>query len=364
MNKSEIFKMMKSRAYEKIYNFLSSFGLNTDAYKHLENISFVFRPGLYEFASYDTYSNKVTINKEMFDNIHKAYNEGKLTMDVFDEFVKTVVHEILHSNRTMLLNNTLSYDTYAEMAANEKNSKEIHNYDKYLSEIIDIFGSDMFDNIIPIKVTTKKNNICDIIAYNKERNQYYEYKDINCNDIINNDYEVFLGLLSTKLKGVKKYRLVNDIKDVEFISTPDSFLLNRDVIDLNYLDAINEIDKQETVEEAFTELFSALIVRDANRENINEVLDDISRDDDVHEDVKLACRMVEIGGENIITWFMSSAYDEVYTDKFKELLGSNYDEFLNLFNKIAKLGYDDIEPNFKDLMHMDTILDEVESRRR
>lgn len=370
MNSDEFLEMIKNEAYEDIYNFLYSFGLNPYAFKHLEEIKYELKEYKKVPASYLPQKNVVQISKKLIDKCCEKYNNKTLSQDIIDAVKEAIVHEILHANRTMLLGNTFSIDSFDDMILNEKNKNhDISKYNDYLSEISDFIGLDEFDNIIPIKVTTKKIGVCDVIAYDKARKEYHEYSNINCSELLNIDYKTFLISLSKKLNQIKKYKIINDKVDASFISTPDDFLLNYKIpniidIDKLYDELDDKITLQNAIEEAFTELFAKLVTYKTNPNNLSSILDSISRDDDIQEDVKYASRMVEIAKFPIIVWFMTSAYDENYTDKFRELIGKDYDKFLELFASIQKSEFDEEEVNLDDLMELDNILDEVESIKR
>lgn len=371
MTEKDFLKMIKRDSLSNLYNFLDEFNLNSELYQFLSKIK-IKLCDMVEYGNYDIKANIIRINEKLISKACKAYNDKTLTHDIYELIVSTFIHEYLHANRVVYIKDGQSIVAFEKVLNDRKNKHDISNYDDYLREIGEFIDINEFDNFVPVKISVYKNMKCDVIAYDKIKERYLEFINLDYSKVKSSDYKDFLKKLSAKLNNVKKYKVVKKRKLNNFFSTPDAYIsdykipeitnIDEEEETLNYIE--NMTQRQEILEEAFTEGLARIIAKNPSKDELMDVIDEVSREDDVSEDALYALRMMEIGGEGLISWFLVSAHEEVYEDKFREFAGENYEEFLLLLDNICYGSTENNRKYLSDLMRLDSIFNEIEQRKR
>lgn len=323
----------KSVSDTSLLHFFDLIGLDSSLFKHLTEINIVIdldSENKYEnvFAYYE---NVNALNSE-FDNtirILSKYIYSVLNSDnyniVFDDLVKTIIHETIHANRCAIIDGGVLYP-HSFLTPSKKYISYSDNYFAQINEKNNIF------NVVKIR---KFEKISNIIVYNKQTNNFAMYTVSN--EYINNmkSCAEVEELINSKLY---LFRLVKSIVN-PFDRDKSALVLNYSTIftkpsDISRSDIQNislEIEKQRGFEECLTECFARIIyyLKDKDEFNFDELL---SRKDNT-PDILLAYHFIKSLDMDTIRWFFLSCYEEEYTNRFYKLYQDNYYKIIDKLNE-------------------------------
>ena len=369
MSKKEFVDEMIRVSYIRFYNFVKLFNLDPTLFNHLSNIRFIFKK-MISYGSYNPSENIITINEKIMNAAYNLKINNKLTDEIIEMITTTIIHEILHANRTVLIKNKYTsgiLEDVINFKKKKRKSEDFDNYYKTLEDIKKTIGFDKFNRYIPVTVTTKSKGAYEVIANDKMEEKYCYFRRVRTSiSFYENNH--FLEDISKKLDTISNYEVLQEnLEDITFPTTIDAYILDDDIEnkmkkdkDLTYKIS----DRQESLEEAFIETLSKLIAKCPNKSNFYQKLDEISRDEDTPEDAQVACRIIEIGGMDFVKWFLLSVYQDEYVDEFKQLFSNNYQSFLEYLNNIKNASYSFKDASLDDLLAVDQIFDDTKKRVR
>lgn len=351
-NYNETLKKYKETANIAFKNFVTLLGLNSELFEHLYNMKLeisTLDDGL--CALYDSNKFKIIINKSFLKELNLD-NEFSI------QLVTTIVHEMIHANRTILINNGFN-----SINAEEKNEDELIKYyqltnkdnvEEYNDLLYEISSNFNISNlsIVPIKIR-KKNNLLSIIAYDKKSKNYFKYNNIKF-DLKTNDYSFYVNKLSEILLNIEPDDIVYTFDDElnkdsiiplisDYYHKYDNRIVKEDnlsmqkyknQLDRNSFRAKVLLNKQFNFEETITETIANYIVLSMNYDELNlEKINEFIQKTCTTE-VKICSTLISKMGIDTIKWFIISAYEDVYNDKIREQFKENYDKLLSNISEL------------------------------
>lgn len=329
----------KNIAIASIKNFLNILNLNPDAFSHLYNIKI-------ELGTLNKYNDEIALyivedNKIIIDEEH-------LTDSNILNIALSLTHELMHANRTIFINDGIN-STKIEKLMNDISNKNLakkHNISEYediLNKRIKDEDKLKFSKYIPIKITPNKNNTFNVIAHNKLTKNYEEFNDIILKNIKEYTPEEIFKNIGLKLNDESNNYIsnntdLNNENSSNIICASDYYqqINEFDTIDKSNINHyINIIDKQDDFEEVMVEIISTIIIitRNKNEIDFNNIYTKLTQSDTSDIDIILALELIEILGIDILKWFMTSCYDDIYYNKFLQIAENNY------FNLIYNFSY-------------------------
>ena len=315
-----------------LLHFFDLINLRRDLFNHLTKIDLVVdldssndydsMIAFYENINYDDHSLDNTIHflPEYLDSIIKRNN-----VVCKNDLVRTIIHETIHANRSIIINNGVLYPEY--------HIASISEYESYRKK----FGHLIKKSNLKFQVLKwyKYSNINTIYAYNHISGDFFIFTlpdyfvgSINSidvlNDLINNNFDLFELV----------YQVENpyDLNYSSLVSSYSTSFKNPMVINKkNSLNVDLEVEKQTDFEESITEAFSQIIfyLRDKDQYNIDELLNNKR----LLPNVRLALQFINSLDMDTIRWFFLSCYQEEYVNKFYEMYKDDYFRLIDLFSE-------------------------------
>lgn len=150
---------------------------------------------------------------------------------------------------------------------------------------------------------------------------------------------------------LKKYKIkleLDDNREKYILTAPDYYHDYFD-IDLNNVKDYNAyfsniiknkimktIENQNGLEEAIVETMANLIVKTKDTKNINldEEMNFFINNKTTRKEEKIAAHIIKRMGKDFLTWFMLSAYQEVYTNKIQNEFQNKYERIIEITNNL------------------------------
>ena len=330
-----------------IKHFFNLLGLDVNLFNHLYNIQII----LGSKNQYDIESNAISININGVNDIMREIehtNSLKEKENLLLNMCVTIVHETIHANRSIIIENGLSISKIKEIIDNSKirNPRILENGSERYNEIIEYSMNNsnfkLFKRYIPlsIKASTEKNNV---IAYDKDEKNIVVFDQIENIDYKNSDELLYkIGTIINKniKNGNIKKKTTNSLVACDYYTGDEK-------LDKNSIDKIMDIIYCNGLEEAFTETIAILIICSRNCDKLDfDLLMEKVEKNAYTEDIKLIVNLIKNTGIEIIKWFMTSVYEDVYINEFERLFNEDYHEFLKSFEIIYnKQIMDETEPD-------------------
>lgn len=352
-NKSELeeyLNIARNRAYNSLKHFFKLLDIDYNLFAHLFNIDIKIdydskfineKDGL--CARYDTGTNTKNNNvyisvyyiNTMLDNL---YDNKISRQDLINDLAVTIVHELLHANRSVIIDNEPTiYDKKDreeyDLLLHEYN---IESYKEILDECINSGFYNYFDKIVPLKAVIHGNNCFSVVCYDKEKEAFYIYKNQKFGYNGENIFTLFnigIELNSNNFKhkiDVEIPYLKDKSFDDHIDDSADYFHQKSTVRDENKEN--NRIVLQTNLEENLVEMIANLIVYSRKNDKID--LDLFKEHINTHgyrESEKLSFEILYRMGIDSIRWFILSAYEDEYDDKLYNAFKEKYDSLLNYF---------------------------------
>ena len=292
-----------NRAINYFSYFVSRYDLDPNLFEHLYNIDLVI-----DYSNEDACAYYVPRGDNLEIHVFSSYIDRLYTKNKdkdLDYLASTLLHEMLHVNRTVILKNSIQCSEYID------SYDKIFDYSSFEYLLDNSFNNNTYyDN--PNYVILKKTNN-ETWIYNKN----------------NNMFEIYDGKLF--LEKPKKYSYYYFYLNKPAVISDYDLKYNYDELNNKNKDIIiDDIIKQLGIEECMTECMSAIIVYANKNKNL-----------DIKDIVNLAfsnCKvqLLKIGfrlfyDDNVIPWFLTSCYMDEYTN-YLEKIYKNYDEILDYFD--------------------------------
>lgn len=278
----------------------------------------------------------------LFDSLE---NNNLTRQGVINEIAKSIIHELLHRNRTIIINNSLKVNDLESIKEYKEKSNR-YNLDllkNLLNETINNGLYDIFDNNIPLKVVSKENGLFTIFIYNKKTECFEVYEDeslefLNIKDfnMINVGIEFNSG--DFKHNKVDEIKYTFEPKDEDFVG-PDRYY-HKNKFDRKIDKIAGVVDRQIDLEEIITETLTELIifVRKSNSINLEEFRK-FEEQHDIMADLQIASKMLEKMGLKTIRWFILSSHEDEYDDELYKTYSNKYEALLRHFSSLFMQEY-------------------------
>lgn len=382
---NELIKLSEANniAIESINKFLSKLNLNPDAFSHLSDVKIQITNYNID-NSYEAENNTIIINKEVLEN-HVL------------EVALTLVHELLHANRTIIINDTINKLTNTDLSEYYIKRKDIINeyiyvFEKKLTEE----EKNAFFKYIPIKITPNDNNTFNVIAHNKITQSYEEFSNIVLNN--NEKYpngELFkiIGLQLNDKKNNYKSIDIDPNKEIEY-SILNSFYSslspnknNKQSIDdekilniCDYFHPFNEPDSLENLkekyistrlkqqhgfEEVMVESIAHIIImsRNDNDINLDKIYSKLEKSNTIDIDTLMGLKLIKTIGPDVLNWFMISCYDDTYYNMFAHTVKEHYQSLIKNFSDLYNDVMNKKEINQDNIDNIDDIISDISNKK-
>ncbi len=328
-------------AKTSINNFLKLLDINPEAYEHLFKIPIQVK-NMEEkvIAKYEPQEGNIYINETYIQNFLKKYSLSNSAKRIQLNIALSIVHELLHLNRSIMIEGGKVTSPFEE----QENNRKEHNLDEYRKALVDVLKkpyANEFGKFIPIKSRINKDGTISVIAYNNETKNYNEFLNLDLKLNITDIDKYILELseiLNTKAfdSNVIKDNFVGDT-DIAVVSDI-SFYDKEKTKKQELLNIHEKLENSDGLEEAFTEVLANIIIMSRNDVTLDlgKYLEKIEQAplDVVGIDEKKAAKLIKYAGKDILKWFMLSTYGDYYDDEFENIFGSDYLRVLKDFQKL------------------------------
>lgn len=327
---SKILDKAKKISDESLMHFFDLIGLDHTLFEHLKKVKLVI-----DLSKENDYKDLIAFYENIWEDDHSIDNaihflpeyldssiEDEKKFNTINDLVRTIIHETIHANRSIIINNGVLYTGL--LLSNVK------EYETYVSE----FSNFSFNTFNKYK----------ILKYDK--NDYFY--TIHAYNTLNGDFNIF------SLPSNKHFEDINDLEYwlnrkpnmfgyISTIENPYDFnpsaLVSeystsyKNPLNLTKQDRKNieiEINKQNGFEECLTEAFARIIFYLRNKNVYN--FDELFKNKKLTPDVKLALHLIRRLDMDTIRWFFLSCYEEEYTNRFYQLFENDYFKLIDQFN--------------------------------
>ena len=347
----KVLNKSKDIAINSLQNFFKINDLDPSLFNHLYEIDFKI-DNCEGAAEYNPKEFSIAVDSEYLNNmVNKLMNckDDKSKTNIYLNIAVTLVHELLHANRTIMIEKGINPKSIKSVVNNiEKkendNVEEINYYKALLLQIIDKPYVDLFNCFIPIKIKDEGNGLLTVVAYNKDTNNFYIFENQKFNSILDGNIDEFIKNIGIELNNKELHKANKEIVDPINIEDDyaDSYLASdyyhkhNDISTLDDVnDALDRIEGQSDFEEVISETLASIIImtrndRELDLEKINKKIQNGNSD----IDEKLCMKIIYNEGPNMIKWFLTSVYDSEYYDKFEKIFNEVYTDLLMDFSDI------------------------------
>ena len=356
-------------AMESINKFLLKLNLDPDAFSHLQNINI-------KIVKYDTMGEYRPNNNTIIISIKNLKEKPTL------EIALTLVHEILHANRSLFI-----YDGINAKELNELNKENVlsdkivstkkHNINEYiyiLEKKLTTEEKNKFPKYIPINITQNDDNTFNVIAHNKYTKHYEEFNNIVLNN--NEKYpngELFeiIGLIlndknnnyiSSKIDLIEKNNNKIITANDYYHPTNESDTINN----LNIDHAVEIIDDQNNFEEVMVESIAHIIImsRNDNDIDLDKICNKLENSNTSDIDTTLCVKLIKAIGPNILKWFMLSCYEDTYYNMFLQTIQENYEELIQNFSYLYDTIIYNEEIDKDNVNNINYLINEISNKKK
>ena len=361
-------------AIQSLKNFFELLDFDSEAFNHLYNISMkIDKLGEEIAAEYAPDENYIIINsthlEEMLELIDESQNDENTKNKVILNMAFTLVHEILHANRAIIIEDGLNLTTIAEKEKDElsnfsqkKSGHDLNQYNFLLSGMLSKPFIVEFEQFIPIKARLNKDGSYTIIAYNLKTKDYNEFSNQYFEAINNGDIDKFLYQIGIELNNGKTkhkitnviYSFVNDNNHPEIVLGNEYYhpYSNRGrILNQNSLSSQDEYknlleEKTDKIfsrlvlsngfEETITDVLAMIIIKTRNKKelDLNAITTEIFNSSDSVPNEKSMLKLIQAVGIDLIKWFLTSAYTSYYNDFLEKIFQERYDDLLFDFDDL------------------------------
>ena len=408
MNKeyTDLVNEAKELAIKSMKHFYKLLNLDPDLLNYLNNIPIKIEKTKYDNSGeYLPKENYIIINTKevefMLGHIHQdPKNKDKKNL-VLANLAVTIIHEMLHANRTVLIDNGLNASNISDKLdieiikhIQEKKGHDLNQYRMFLSDMLNKPYASDFKTYIPIKVKKNEDKTYTVIAYNRQTKNYDEFTNQKFKINQQKETDALLHQIGIELNEKKNNHQVTDTI-YTFINNnkPDTLLAkdyyypylksgrivngsdlpSKDISTEEYIQIINKktndvIDRFENAdgfEEIITETLADIIIMSRKKEQLDlkTITTTLYTTPETFYDVKIGAKFIQKMGPEMIKWFLTSAYQAYYNDEMEKIFQEKYDDLLLDFNDIyGSVSYEE-KPSEFSISDIDKIVDEKVTKK-
>lgn len=353
-------------AVESLRNFFVLLDLNPDAFNHLYEIEMDFDDNE-NLASYSPIDNKISLNREVFNEaLYDIEDYPNRQEEIEVNLAISMVHEMIHANRTVLIDNgvtTLSLERFKKeeqiRLIQQKQGYDLDVLRYQLSQMLDKPYIKEFKKYIPFNIK-EKNGVYEVLTYNLITKNYEKFSSNDFCDDYSEDKDKFLSAVGFRLnnteyeesdiiysftgKDTRPVVACDYVDDYKPFFTDEDLSLSFEEIndleeDLNYEyeQKVDKLEGKDALEESLTETLAIITIMSRKQKTLD--LDIVTTKIEENEeciDLKVAAKLIRALGKDTIRWFMTSAYEPYYQDKFSTIFEEQYNcllyDFSNLYS--------------------------------
>lgn len=354
---SEIIKAAHTQSSKAFLSLATKLGLDTDFFISICDIPIeieetasatpiVFNPKEY----------KIIISKE----IASSLNENSII-----PLTRELLYQMILANRTLLVQGGLLNNRIEKRGQEEfmewKQLQEGHDLNKYkmlLSAMSKKSYTKHFHTYIPIAYIQHENGTYSVLGYNKQKNDFERFDNQKIQDIDQNP-DIIMQQLGKALNE-------NIIEPSEIIHTFDRILpqnigiacdfyhqFHERLVDLNEIPQNANIEKvkgifkrrtkkikqkvnnQRYLEEAIAKALTDITLINENNDKLDiSTTTSLIINSPISIQEKAGALLISQMGEEMLKWYMLSAYQITYQDKFAEAFKDDYDSLLKSFAEL------------------------------
>lgn len=373
---------VKEYSINSLKGFFEILGLDNEIFNHLYNIEITVG-NVNEFdavAEYFPNENLIVILDNYLNNILKEMKDQSLSYkDLISNIAVTLVHEILHANRSMIIAKGLTINNLEDLlnfeANNMENFKIYNGYRNALNSILQKYNINDFKRYIPFWIIFNEDCLV-IYSYDKKSKKYVEFTNNNIDKFKQNDKDIAVKISFDIEKNQQDYICTNTYEDIykkkDIVQTSGDFYhrnselkqsfknINDDMSNEEYYDLLiktSEAFKERfnllnSLEESMIEGLAHIIVLSKDFDYIDyEYIQDYY--DYISFEGQLAIELFKRAGTDFINWFVLSAYEEVYYDMISNTFKDDYENLLHIFDDLYndKKDVDEVMEEFDNIMN-------------
>ena len=369
----------RTEAINALRVFFLHLGLDPNLFNHIYSVNMVVRKikskknELPVCATLEQKTFTLLIDRDYVESLMEMSNNKELSEDALVlNLALTIVHEMLHINRTIIINNLPNAYNYQlnlqrDIRRSEQKFSEydVPKYDRLTERMIREGHLDDFEYFMPVDIKVSATGLVTAVVYNKKTGNFQVYKntgkDLPLIKLLDYDnYEELYTIVGKQVNmGTGKLRCVETLsslkgdlrgaeKDDTTLSADFYFNLHdeklekavtpkdfEEILTNDYKVAIDRMEYGRRLEEAITEALAVIIVYSKNTLEFDlDYYCDIVVGNDERAENRIAANIIRLGGIELLKWFATSSYDEYYEDKLKKLFGAQYYKFMELIHII------------------------------
>ena len=321
----QIIEIAKKEAFDALFHFFDLIGLDKSLFTHLKDINFVLdldddisnAAAFYENLSEDDIDldNSIHFLPDYLDELIKYNNSVS-----FSDLATTIIHETIHSLRSISINNGVLFP--------ESFTKNASEYESFVTK---------YNHLIK-----DSDSIYQVLSFSRDLSTYTIY----CYERLTGDFSVFkipsdkIGDISSTSKMEELLNKHNDMFHlVKNVENPDDYdnislisnysLLFKDRLKVKkddfHLVGI-ETDKLIDFEESLTEAFAQIIYFLKDKDEFN--LDGIGGEECLPH-INITFELIKTLDMDTIRWFFLSCFGDEYVNRFNNLYQENYNKLID-----------------------------------
>ena len=377
-DKEEIINICASAYKRSVFalkEFFIKLGIDPNVFNHLFNIEISIDNSMQTnserlaafFTQEDvTFEPKIFICASYVDDLisycKKKYKMNKrVKNEIITELSRTIIHEMIHANRNIILNNTK--DISSSVIINDiEYLNELDELNKKFDYLVINGEADFSKNEIVISIEFHNDYLL-VTTYNQEEEWFTKYK-IKRNSIKYDSLEKIKRFLENIFNINKYHHVFEPYKIIKSFDEPTLSLLCSDYDLSNYkannrlmLDRIllhDNISKQIGLEEEITEAIAGIIITSRNDMDfdIDDICNRLINSPRELDDIKRIYKIIKYYKNDFIYWFITSCYMDEYHNYIEEKFGDDYNTLLSSFYRIYS--------NYEKRLNMDRELSNID----
>lgn len=407
---AKLLEEVKVISIDSLKNFFKLLDINPELLRYIDNIDIkIGKTDDDAPAQYNPYEKTITMGTEYFYDmlyyINNNSNDEKIKRNVILNMAVTLVHEMIHVNRTMMVQDGVNPLTIWAKAEEESikyqqlmKGHDLNQYRMFLSDMLNKPYISEFKKFIPIKRNVNEDGGYSIIAYNRETKNYNEFINQYFNASMDGGIDEYLHQIGIELNNEDNVhkptttiytfikdnsngyldvavacdyyhpysssgRLVNgsDIPSSKISTEEYKQILNKKVNG-----AIDRIENAMGFEEIITELLANIIVMTRNRQrlDLDEVTEIIYNSSTVLPDERVMAKFIQQMGIPMLKWFLTSTFTDYYIDELEQIFQERYDDLLLDFNDLYESSQYEDEPNPFSINDINSIVESKVGKKK
>lgn len=342
----------KKDAIKAIKNFFANLNIDPNLFKHIYQAKILLVNEADLETYYPNYNPETNTIEYLYDDVKSTFSvinkygiNSSYIKAIYNTFVSSIIHEMLHANRALMLENGLNSKNFIHKITDDEKRKELSSfghdiakYEELLYETLSGSYAKDFGQYIPVKAQQKPNDQINLVAFDKVGRKYVEFKNQKFNEKFNGDIQKYFVGLSLELESIHheitdviyEYPSKEQKKPKQLVGTASDFYHNYNSNNINDLAIFKKLMYQDDFEEIIVETLACIIYMNRNKKyiDLNELCSRITSSESAELDLKIGAYLIKKCGMDLIDWYVLSTYQDSYTDYFEKIFEDDYLELL------------------------------------